>query len=1119
MVVKIQITPFMLNTDTSSTPIGDLYIQKQKEMDQKFKNVIVMMEIGKFYEVYTFETPEEEEIGKAKEMSRVCNIVLTRKNKNNPPSMSNPYMCGFPSVHLTRYVQHLVSHAYTVAVYTQSTVGDKIERGLHGVYSPSVMVGDIEDENMEDIDRCILAMSVSTNGVFDKKNVAVYSVAYVCINTTNGNVSCEEEAFYHEHDALSFVQKIYDIYHPQEILLKSCFDTIENPQEATIHELPIWENDNRKYSEIGFQQIVLQKVYTERTSHYLSVIEEIGLERHPDLSTILVYTICFLEQHHPLSIYRLQKPSFLQCSENMAYNTQSLYDLDLFSNHTKKKKSLFDILDNTSTPAGKRLLRKTMFAPHYNIPNLTKSYDEINALIPLINDIQVKQNVGFYNTDAEHVLRKIQVGNVGVLAVFRYLKLMFDFESLVSKLPTELQMIQEWKSRENDIQQLRQYVMDKWDMALMQSWRSWESDTIWRNTPPILLKKQMELDAKEADFKKWVENCLGAGLYQRLVFTEDEAYISTTKKMYNEMKTREDIRFRQMSNSHRIHHPHIDTYFQERKSILGSIVKMRRHIFHEEVRALVDNFSQIMSYMTHMTAYVDMMISHATNAVRFRLQRPEPVHEQSQLSCQGLRHLVVEVMNPQNNYIANDVELTKQHGILLFGQNSAGKCFAYNTKMVLWDGSHKCVQDLTLDDILIGDDGTQRKIMTLTSGKGALYHILRDDTKEVLMTVNEEHILCLTNAEGTHFLEASVKSIFEKPYKYSTMMHQYTRGSSSSQKTRENIIERQYYMNDDEWKKIYLSFLHCGRRVRFTTDRMIIEPSANDIVPFSIKEYRSDGEFYGFGINDNERFMMPDGTIAHNSTLMKSLGVAVIMAQCGMFVPCGAMKWSPFSSLFTKIGSRDNIWKGKSTFITEMSELKHIMDRSNEKSLILCDELTSGTETFSATGIVASTLEMFLEKQAKFIMTTHLHTLKQFEPLMTHSQLRVMHFSMEYHKEEKKLMFDRVLREGSGKSIYGLEIAEYLGFPDDFLKKAFHYRTHLDPHSIEIEPKKRSRYNSKKWMDTCENCGAKTELHTHHIQHQKDATEDGYIGNYHKNRLGNLRVLCRTCHENEHHHH
>jgi DNA mismatch repair protein MutS len=298
---------------------------------------------------------------------------------------------------------------------------------------------------------------------------------------------------------------------------------------------------------------------------------------------------------------------------------------------------------------------------------------------------------------------------------------------------------------------------------------------------------------------------------------------------------------------------------------------------------------------------------------------------------------------------------------------------------------------------------------------------------------------------------------------------------------------------------------------------MVIEPSSKNIVPFTIRQHTREGDFYGFGLDSNERFLLPDGTVCHNSTLMKSVGVAIVMGQCGMFVPCASMRWTPMTALFTKIGSRDNIWKGRSTFITEMNELKHIMDRSDHRSLVLCDELTSGTETFSATGIVASTLETFLEKRSKFIMTTHLHTLQQFPTLLSHPQLRVMHFGMEHNRDKKTLVFDRVLREGSGKSIYGLEIAEHLGFSPLFLKRAFQYRSGLDHSATPLEPKKKSRYNAKKWVDRCEQCGSTTNLHTHHIQPQKDATPDGYIGVYHKNKLSNLRVLCHPCHEKEHH--
>ena len=1097
---------------SSIAPIGDLYIQKQNEMDTKFQNVIIMMEIGKFYEVYTFET-EHGEVGRAKEMSRICNIVLTRKNKNNAPSLSNPYMCGFPSHSLTRYIQHLVSHGYTVAVYDQNTtVHNKIERVLQGVYSPSVMIGEMDD--LEDVDRCLLTVAVENSCFFNNKQKEVFSVAHVCINTTNGEISCGEETFYHEQEMVSYVLKLQEIYHPQEILARECPEL----DKAMVHPLPIWEKENRKYKELSFQQIVLEKVFPNRSSQAISIFEDLQLERHPDLLSILVYTICFLEEHHPLSIYRLQKPVFLQHTDNMMYNTQCLYDLNLFDLQ-EKNNSLFNILDQTCTPAGKRLLRKTMFAPHYNMIELKKSYDEISTLIPLVDNIQFKKNVPFYNIDAEHTLRKIQIGNVSPPVVYRFVRLLTDFDQFMIKLPSNLVIVEQWKKQESIIGNLRSFLSTVWDMALLQAWRTWETDGVWKQTPFILIEKQSKLDKKEHEFRKWMDTHIGRDMFSRLVFTDEEAYLNTTKKMYQELKHRHDLQFKKMSSGYRVSHDQIDRYFRERKALLTFLIKTRRRIFLEQVQQLTERHNEIIIFMTKTISYIDMMMSHAINARRFRLERPEPTTTPNTLSCKNLRHLIVEVMNPEINYVANDVKLTDHHGILLFGQNSAGKCFEYNTQMVLWNGQQKAVQDLVLEDLLIGDDGTPRRILALTKGKGPLYDVIREDTKDVLMTINEEHIMCLTDKTGSKFLEVPLKHILKKPFKYSGMMNQYTRcvGAMCSKETRQEIIKRQYYMNDDEWIKIYLSFLHCGRRIHFSHNCLVIESSSHNIVPISIRSKTKHGQFFGFGLDGNEHFLLPDGNVCHNSTLMKSLGVSIMMAQCGMYVPCSSMTWTPITSLFTKIISRDNIWKGKSTFITEMNELKHILYQSNNTSLVLCDELTSGTETFSAAGIVATTLETLLERKSKFIITTHLHSLQQFSSLMAHSELRVMHFGMEY--KDKQLIFDRILREGSGKSTYGLEIAEFLGFPPEFIQKAFQYRSQLDANAVPLQPQGQSRYNKNIWMDACEKCGSRDNLHTHHILPQKDASVDQYIGLYHKNKSSNLQVLCQKCHQELHHGH
>ena len=88
------------------------------------------------------------------------------------------------------------------------------------------------------------------------------------------------------------------------------------------------------------------------------------------------------------------------------------------------------------------------------------------------------------------------------------------------------------------------------------------------------------------------------------------------------------------------------------------------------------------------------------------------------------------------------------------------------------------------------------------------------------------------------------------------------------------------------------------------------------------------------------------------SSYMKSIGVNIIMAQAGMYVASSSFIYKPFKYLFTRILSNDNLFAGLSTFAVEMSEFKIIMKYADKNSIVLGDELCSGTETLDATALV-----------------------------------------------------------------------------------------------------------------------------------------------------------------------
>ncbi len=256
------------------------------------------------------------------------------------------------------------------------------------------------------------------------------------------------------------------------------------------------------------------------------------------------------------------------------------------------------------------------------------------------------------------------------------------------------------------------------------------------------------------------------------------------------------------------------------------------------------------------------------------------------------------------------------------------------------------------------------------------------------------------------------------------------------------------------------------------------------------------------------------------TTLIRALGVSIIMAQAGLYVPCSAFQFHPYKQLFTRIIGNDNIFKGLSTFEVEMSELRTILRLMDKDSLILGDELCSGTETVSAISIFVAGIQKLHACNSSFIFATHLHEIVDYEEIRTLANVHLKHMEVKYDRENDMLVYDRKLKDGPGNSLYGLEVCKSLNLPRDFLDLANDIRLKYNPDGKSILTLKQSRYNAQKIVSTCEKCGLRPGTEVHHLQHQADANEDGIISTdesiFHKNSLANLMTLCEACHNEFH---
>lgn len=252
------------------------------------------------------------------------------------------------------------------------------------------------------------------------------------------------------------------------------------------------------------------------------------------------------------------------------------------------------------------------------------------------------------------------------------------------------------------------------------------------------------------------------------------------------------------------------------------------------------------------------------------------------------------------------------------------------------------------------------------------------------------------------------------------------------------------------------------------------------------------------------------------SSLSKAVAVAAFMAQAGFFVACSSFEFRPFSSIHTRIASRDDIFRGKSTFMVELAELRNILHRANKNSLVVGDELCSGTESASAISIVGSACVSLIRKDCCFVFATHLHELPGLTVLKKEKKIGVYHLGVCYNDATDTLVYARKLQKGPGKALYGLEVARAMHMGVAFMADAHQIRREVLGISDSVVTHKTSQYSKDVYMDVCAVCKARPAVETHHVAPQRLADHRGFIGHFHKNAPHNLLPLCAQCHDDTH---
>lgn len=175
--------------------------------------------------------------------------------------------------------------------------------------------------------------------------------------------------------------------------------------------------------------------------------------------------------------------------------------------------------------------------------------------------------------------------------------------------------------------------------------------------------------------------------------------------------------------------------------------------------------------------------------------------------------------------------------------------------------------------------------------------------------------------------------------------------------------------------------------------------------------------------------------MAGKSVYLRQIGLIVLLAQIGSFVPAKEARIGLVDNIFTRVGASDNITAGESTFLVEMQEAANILNNATAKSLILLDEVGRGTSTFDGISIAWAITEYLHENPlvaAKTLFATHYHELNEMASIFP----RIKNFKVEVREYDDKVIFLHKVTPGGADHSYGIQVAQMAGLPPFVTKRA-----------------------------------------------------------------------------------
>ncbi len=239
-------------------------------------------------------------------------------------------------------------------------------------------------------------------------------------------------------------------------------------------------------------------------------------------------------------------------------------------------------------------------------------------------------------------------------------------------------------------------------------------------------------------------------------------------------------------------------------------------------------------------------------------------------------------------------------------------------------------------------------------------------------------------------------------------------------------------------------------RPRLTDDRtLVLEASRHPVVEQTLK---GDEAFVpnDITLSDEHTLLLITGpNMAGKSTVMRQVALTALMAQIGSFVPADRAEIGLVDRIFTRVGATDDLSRGQSTFMVEMSETAFILRNATDRSLIILDEIGRGTSTFDGLSIAWAVAEHIHDEiRARTMFATHYHELCE----LTRDKPRVRNVHVAVREWNDGIVFLRKLQDGGTNRSYGIQVGRLAGLPEPVLQRARDVLAGIEKEDVVVPP-------------------------------------------------------------------